>query len=165
MVQAVVTVIRVPAGGMISAIRPAVPSVAGAVDYLRFAVWIALVAMGIAVAIASVSLTVSYFAKRSGATRRAIAAIDALIPVAVVIDLGCVVVAIIYRNELQIGITMAFVWACIVLAQVAWYNFVAAALELPPLEVWDRERRAWREPWVPPAALVFGVWIGISAWS
>jgi len=97
--------------------------------------------------------------------QQAIRSVDALIPVAVVVLLGCVVDAIFYRAHLIVAVTLAFSWAVAVLALVAWYNFAAARIQWPPLELWDRERRAWRQPWVPPAALVIGALIGILAWS
>ena len=97
--------------------------------------------------------------------QRAIRSVDALIPVSVVILLGCVVDAIFYRAHLIVAVTLAFSWAVTVLALVAWYNFAAPRIQWPPLELWDRERRAWRQPWVPPAALVIGALIGILAWS
>jgi len=97
--------------------------------------------------------------------RRAIKSVDALVPVAIVIALGCVVDAVLFRAQLLVAITLAFAWAVVVLALVAWYNFAAASIAWPPLELWDRERRIWRQPWVPPAVLVIGALIGILLWS
>ena len=84
---------------------------------------------------------------------------------AIVIAIGCVVDAIFFGANLVVAVTLAFSWAVLVLALVAWYNFVAARIEWPPLELWDRERRIWRQPWVPPAVLVIGAVIGIRFWS
>jgi hypothetical protein len=97
--------------------------------------------------------------------KRAIRSVDALFPVAVVIALGGAVDAILFHAHLLVAVTLAFGWAVLVLALVAWYNFAAARIEWPPLELWDRERRIWRQPWVPPAVLVIGAVIGIRFWS
>lgn len=97
--------------------------------------------------------------------KRAIKSVDALFPVAIVIALGCAVDAIFFRANLVVAVTLAFAWAVVVLALVAWYNFAAARIEWPALELWDRERRIWRRPWVPPAVLVVGAVIGIKFWS
>ena len=97
--------------------------------------------------------------------RRTIKSVDAFVPVALLIALGCVVDAVFFRAQLLVAITLAFAWAVVVLALVAWYNFAAARIDWPPLELWDRERRIWRQPWVPPAVLVIGALIGILLWS
>jgi hypothetical protein len=85
--------------------------------------------------------------------------------VAVVVVLGCIVDAILFHGQLLVAVTLAFSWAVVVLALVAWYNLVAPRIQWPPLELWDRERRLWHQPWVPPAALVIGALIGILVWS
>lgn len=97
--------------------------------------------------------------------KRAIKSVDALLPVAIVIALGCAVDGILFRSNPLVAVTLAFAWAVVVLALVAWYNFAAARIEWPALELWDRERRIWRRLWVPPAVLVVGAVIGIKFWS
>lgn len=97
--------------------------------------------------------------------KRAIRSVDAFVPVAIVIALGVIADAVLFRAQLLVAITLAFAWAVVVLALVAWYNFAAARIDWPPLELWDRERRIWRQPWVPPAVLLIGALIGIFLWS
>src|SRR5262249_15913095 len=97
--------------------------------------------------------------------RRAIQSVDAFVPVAVVIALGCVVDAVFFRALLLVAIALAFARAVVVLALVAWYNFAAARIDCPPLELWYRERRIWRQAWVPAAVLLIGALIGILLWS
>lgn len=104
-------------------------------------------------------------ARAIAAAKRAIAAVDVFVPVALLVALGTMVVAIVFRHQILVAVTLAFFWLVAVLALVAWYNFVAVRVDWPPLEIAGRERRFWRQPWGPPVVLAIGALIGILGWS
>lgn len=99
------------------------------------------------------------------AAKRAIAAVDVFVPVALLVALGTVAVGIAFRHQILVAVTLAFFWLVAVLALVAWYNFVAVRVDWPPLEIAGRERRFWRQPWGPPIVLAIGALVGILGWS
>ena len=114
---------------------------------------------------AGVEASPSAGARAVAAAKRAIAAVDVFVPVALLVALGTMVVAIVFRHQILVAVTLAFFWLVAVLALVAWYNFVAVRVDWPPLEIAGRERRFWRQPWGPPLVLGVGALIGILGWS
>jgi hypothetical protein len=99
------------------------------------------------------------------AARRAIESVDVFIPVAVLVLMGALGAGLLFRQNLPVAASAGFFWLVVVLAVVAWYNFMAARVGWPHLEIGDRERRIWRREWVPPLVLVLGALIGLRLWD